>query len=759
MAEGKPRALRAVARCSSLEEFIAGFARFAEPERLFIITPDPRPTGGPAQPFVIQLADGSTALRGVGEVVESHLIPTGPEGKCGMWLRLVELAPASVEVHRALLDQRARIIARIARASLAPAVPPADEPTNVSAAPPMPDEPDDAGAPVLPPLAVPPPADAARPGLTPLARLRPLPAPHPRTPGDPTPLGAPRAPQRPAIEIPPIGAPRARGTAVPPVPVPPAAVVAVPVVVVPVLPVPIVAPPVAVAPPAVAPPAVVPVAVAPVAPTAIPPPLVASPATATVAASAVPAAAPPPVRPPPRPAPATIGPIARSTSVAARPPIAEALPPAPIADAPPPPPPAIPLAARRTMIAAVAPPPAAIAAAHAAVPSAGTPGDRVSLTDLTPTPSRTPLPMSPSQEARDRARRLAGPSPFDEARAPGSPLQLPANPLAELPDEALGYFVECTLYEHTDLAELDGTWATVDAAVRVPTAPIAPIAGAPAAAVAPPAAPRRALFAVAALSATIGIGGGWLLFGRDRDPRSAPVQPAPPADRADPPAIASSTPAPRPAAAPPAIAPRAAQPAAVPAPPPPAIAARAPEVVAPPPASAPAVAPARAAAPPAPPAPTPPAPTPPTPAPAPAPGGCTLAITTHPAGVHATWSGADLGNTPLTAAQVPCGAGELVLIHPRYERVARTIDATATTAPIEVAMARPIGALTLRSIPPGATFTVNGATVGRGPTTAKVPAFESIHLTAQLAGYAPWHGTVKVRGATGNAFARLTRAR
>ncbi|MCE9578425.1 MAG: PEGA domain-containing protein, partial [Deltaproteobacteria bacterium] len=431
----------------------------------------------------------------------------------------------------------------------------------------------------------------------------------------------------------------------------------------------------------------------------------------------------------------------------------------------PPAPPAIPLAARRTMIAAVAPPPSALAAAHASPPPSASPGDRVTLTDPTPTPARTPLPMSPSTEARERARRAAGPSPFAEERAPGSPLQLPANPLAALPDEALGYFVECTLYEHTDLAELDGTWATVDAAPRVPIAASAP-AIAPGVAIVPTptSTSRRALFAVATLSVTLGIGGGWLLFGRGstsearEDDRAIATAPAASTPRvkttpASPAASIAAKPAtaPKPAAPAPAIAAKPTAPPAAPAP-------SAPPTPATPTAATP---PTPTTPPPAPPAPAIAAATVPPPAPdrPPPTGTCTIAVTTRPAGVTATWSGAALGVTPLAAASVPCGPGELVLTHPRYERVARTLTAGADAAPVEVTMARPVAALTLRSIPAGATFTVNGATVGRGPTTAKVPAFETIRLTAQLPGYAPWHGTVKVRGATSTAFARLTRAR
>jgi len=37
----------------------------------------------------------------------------------------------------------------------------------------------------------------------------------------------------------------------------------------------------------------------------------------------------------------------------------------------------------------------------------------------------------------------------EQARAPGSPETLPANPLSEVVDEALGYFIDCTLHEET----------------------------------------------------------------------------------------------------------------------------------------------------------------------------------------------------------------------------------------------------------------------------------------------------------------------
>jgi hypothetical protein len=108
----KPRALRAVTRCATLDEFIAGYARFATDDGLFVVTRAPRAAGPPARPFMVQLADGTTVLRGVAEIVEAHPLPTGPEATCGMRLAFTELDAASRQVHRALLDESARQIDR-----------------------------------------------------------------------------------------------------------------------------------------------------------------------------------------------------------------------------------------------------------------------------------------------------------------------------------------------------------------------------------------------------------------------------------------------------------------------------------------------------------------------------------------------------------------------------------------------------------------------------------------------------------------------
>jgi hypothetical protein len=558
-----------VARCSSLEEFIAGFARFAESERLFVITSEPKVPGGPPQPFVIQLADGSTALKGVGEVVEQHLIPTGPEGKCGMWLRLVELTPASKEVHRQLLERK-------------------DKLKKPAAAPPLP-----------PPIAKPvvtaseakPAGRAILPGLSPA-----------RTP-------------TPTIRVP------------------------------------------AVVPPIAARPAIVPDAT-----------------------------------PPPGPAPT---------------------PPAPIA----------------------------------------------------PAPQTVPMRPTTRDELLEKARRMAGPSPHHEERVPPSPIQLPANPLASVDDESLGYFVECMIYEHTGVFDVDAfaeptevrpviydptaaeplqasapaiaaaspTPVPASDAAPVPVVAPVPLVAPPPFFVPPPATSRRTIVGVAVASVALGLGGGWLLFGRGDAAATATASATASASTST--SASASThvaasgpkqagvprsPSPSPSPSPPSAAPSAAI-----------------AVSAPKPAAAAAVAPGTGTS-----------------------TGCVANVKTVPAGVHVQYGALDLGETPIANAAVPCGDAPLVLTHPRYERVARTATASpSAAADVSVTMVRPQATLTLRSIPPGATFTINGGSVGRGPVSAKVLAFETLHVSATLPGYAPWQGTTKVRGATGTVFARLTRAK
>jgi hypothetical protein len=70
-------------------------------------------------------------------------------------------------------------------------------------------------------------------------------------------------------------------------------------------------------------------------------------------------------------------------------------------------------------------------------------------------------------------------------------------------------------------------------------------------------------------------------------------------------------------------------------------------------------------------------------------------------------------------------------------------------------MVRPGGRLLLQSTPPGATFTVNGQTVGKAPTGVDVSAFTQVKVSASLPGHKPWSSRVYLKSRKETVHARL----
>lgn len=94
--------LRIVTRCGTLDEFFATFGPFADESSVFIVTNKPRPLGL-RQPFVIQLREGETIMRGDVEVIASITDNSGPDRRNGMRLKLVQIDDATRELHQKLL--------------------------------------------------------------------------------------------------------------------------------------------------------------------------------------------------------------------------------------------------------------------------------------------------------------------------------------------------------------------------------------------------------------------------------------------------------------------------------------------------------------------------------------------------------------------------------------------------------------------------------------------------------------------------------
>jgi hypothetical protein len=99
------RRLRARTRCASLDEFVAGFARFVDDSSVFVLTPTPLAIGTELE-FAFALANASVVFQGRGRVIEPSPTDELAVARTGMRLAIVELTPPSRDVHRLVLAAR-----------------------------------------------------------------------------------------------------------------------------------------------------------------------------------------------------------------------------------------------------------------------------------------------------------------------------------------------------------------------------------------------------------------------------------------------------------------------------------------------------------------------------------------------------------------------------------------------------------------------------------------------------------------------------
>lgn len=120
------------------------------------------------------------------------------------------------------------------------------------------------------------------------------------------------------------------------------------------------------------------------------------------------------------------------------------------------------------------------------------------------------------------------------------------------------------------------------------------------------------------------------------------------------------------------------------------------------------------------------------------------------------FDGKRMGHPPLEE-QVPCGKKIAVAIkHPRYDDVERTVIAEpGKPAEVDVTLLRPRVTITLSSVPPGATLSVDGKILGRAPAQTRIAAYTSVWVTASLDGYKPWSQRIRVSKRGGSFTARL----
>jgi hypothetical protein len=85
---------------------------------------------------------------------------------------------------------------------------------------------------------------------------------------------------------------------------------------------------------------------------------------------------------------------------------------------------------------------------------------------------------------------------------------------------------------------------------------------------------------------------------------------------------------------------------------------------------------------------------------------------------------------------MPCGSEmKLIVRKQAYYTSSKAITATEAHTPVAIALAKALFSLKVTSMPPGATITVSGKTMGVTPTTIKLPAYQATNITLTKDGF------------------------
>jgi hypothetical protein len=103
---GKVKALCVATRCATVDELVATFHRFCDDEAFFVATLATRPVGLET-PFAVLLADRTPAIRGLCTVTDAWTTPLNPYRRPGIRLKIVKLTRDSTDVYARLRERRA----------------------------------------------------------------------------------------------------------------------------------------------------------------------------------------------------------------------------------------------------------------------------------------------------------------------------------------------------------------------------------------------------------------------------------------------------------------------------------------------------------------------------------------------------------------------------------------------------------------------------------------------------------------------------
>jgi hypothetical protein len=120
------------------------------------------------------------------------------------------------------------------------------------------------------------------------------------------------------------------------------------------------------------------------------------------------------------------------------------------------------------------------------------------------------------------------------------------------------------------------------------------------------------------------------------------------------------------------------------------------------------------------------------------PAGCSVEVTTTPAGAEIAIDNHTVIGTSPGSFPLPCGAvTKLYIRKPTYSGVIWPVTPTAEGAKVRVTLVKPATTLQVKvsSSPAGATITANGKSMGTTPTVIKLPAFEAVTIVIAKEGY------------------------
>jgi PEGA domain len=116
-------------------------------------------------------------------------------------------------------------------------------------------------------------------------------------------------------------------------------------------------------------------------------------------------------------------------------------------------------------------------------------------------------------------------------------------------------------------------------------------------------------------------------------------------------------------------------------------------------------------------------------------GPCRVTIATTPAGSIVRLDDQPMGASPLTI-EGSCDRHKLDISHVRYQGVTRWVTLVADTPQsLDINLPRPIHAVTVMSVPPGAALSIDGHRAGTTPTVIQMMGFATVNLTFTMRGF------------------------